>query len=523
VSRCLSNFYIRLLFGLCIGLFLLGLQPAQAAVQFGCVIPNQLAANQETAREFGLYLEHRLGEGFRFRFFQKEADLLPWLSRYREIDVAICTDAFLRQHPGGFLRVARLIPREGSSLATEKSYLIIRPELAPELRQRLESVLLQMADQPEGQQILSKTGVNGFAAPYDAPAATIAPTIAQQTAQHPALVPPKSGLRFGCVTPNSFLPAPPYARRLAFYLQNHLQQPVTMQVFDDEETLYAALQRYGTIDFGLLSEQLLKSRPLNRLPYLLRTTTATSASGDIFVARKNLSVALRQSVLDVLLGMPNDPEGKRFLEDLGVGPLQLVPAAAIPLEIPGNFSTSLPAPKPAMVAELTPSSAPVPVTTLQLHQEAALSPVAVIQPKPAEKPLKKPALPPIGVRKEQQGLWTEALLFYQDVLQQQPDRFDLWQRLADIQLMLQEPSDATLSLLWGNRHASASDAEGYFQLALAHAFNDQLQAAVAACRQASLLEPSNPTYLRLLALLAHQSNDSVTQRSSLQQLLRAAW
>ena len=516
MSRRLKFSCFRLFLGIVFGLLLLGFKPAHAALQFGCVIPNQLASSQETAREFGLYLEHRLGESFRFRFFDKQEDLLPWVSRYREIDVAIVTDAFLRQHPGGYLRIARIIPREEGTSSKDEAFLIVRPNLPSQLRQSLKNILLQMSDDPEGQLLLAKTGAGGLVAAYDAPAATTS-TKAAVVPTSPAQPVGKrieKALRFGCVIPNSFLPGTPYARRLAFYLQNRLHQPVTAQIFDDEATLYKALQRFGSVDVAFLSDRFLKARPLSRLPQLLHCQgKAASDEGDTLVARKELSVSLRMAVQDILGDMANDAEGQRFLQDLGADPLQR-PINSISSELqPNDEIVASPA---VALAEETPAA------TLYL-QRVTSAPESVDS---AAATISAPvflALPPTGLRKEQQGLWTEALLFYQDFLQQHPERLDLWQRLADIQTMLQHPEDATLSLLWGNRYTATDQAANYFQLALAHAFNNQLQAAVAACRHAAQLDPDNLTYLRVLGLLARDNNDQLTQRDSFQKLLRHAW
>ena len=516
MSRRLKFSCFRLLLGILFGLLLLGFKPAHAALQFGCVIPNQLASSQETAREFGLYLEHRLGESFRFRFFDNQDNLLPWVSRYREIDVAIVTDAFLRQHPGGYLRIARIIPREEAASSEDKSFLIVRPNLSGQLRQTLENILLQMSDDPEGQQVLAKTGAKGFVAAYDAPTATTSTKAAVIPAAPAQPIGKKAerALRFGCVIPNSFLPGAPYARRLAFYLQNRLQQPVAAQIFPDEETLYKALQRFGNVDIAFLSDRFLKARPLSRLPQLLHCRgKAASGEGDTLVAKKELSVSLRKAVQDILGGMANDAEGQRFLQDIGADPLQ-IPTNAVSLNLqPSDDIVASPA---AALVEETPAA------TLYL-QRITPAPEAAVPPATAVSAPVFLALPPTGLRKEQQGLWTEALLFYQDFLQQHPERLDLWQRLADIQTMLQHPEGATLSLLWGNRYTTTDQAANYFQLALAHAFNNQSQAAVAACRHAAQLDPDNLTYLRVLGLLARDNNDQLTQRESFQKLLRHAW
>lgn len=130
-------------------------------------------------------------------------------------------------------------------------------------------------------------------------------------------------------------------------------------------------------------------------------------------------------------------------------------------------------------------------------------------------------VPEAGLKAEIEQRWEEALRVYESVLMQEPQRVDLWLRVADIQARMGRPQAAVLSLIRAI-DARPDDASLYFRLSQAHAVNRQPQAALAACRRAVELEPANLEYLRAQAQLANWAAETRTARESYRRILELA-
>jgi tetratricopeptide (TPR) repeat protein len=127
-------------------------------------------------------------------------------------------------------------------------------------------------------------------------------------------------------------------------------------------------------------------------------------------------------------------------------------------------------------------------------------------------------VPDAGLKAELAGNWRDAIEIYTEVLDANPRRLELWQRIADIQIRLQDPEAAAETLTKASRYAP-DDPQLFFRLAQAHASADQKQQALAAINRAVELDPENVDYLRARAAHANWNADYATAQDSYERLL----
>lgn len=125
------------------------------------------------------------------------------------------------------------------------------------------------------------------------------------------------------------------------------------------------------------------------------------------------------------------------------------------------------------------------------------------------------AIPDAALRAEMEGRWNDAIKIYREVLQQNPARADLWQRLADIYGRQGDPAAAAEALEQASRYAP-NDAKLFFRLSQAHATakGNHDKPALAAIKRAVELDPKNVEYLRAQALIANWNADYALAVSS---------
>ncbi len=128
-------------------------------------------------------------------------------------------------------------------------------------------------------------------------------------------------------------------------------------------------------------------------------------------------------------------------------------------------------------------------------------------------------LPEAGLRAEGQGQWAAAVDIYQQALQANPTRVDLWERLSDIYATrLKAPGRAAEALQEALKHAP-QDARLYAKLSQAHAMAGNGPAALAAIDRALVLDPANLAYLRARAEIAAWTGDAAIARDSHERIL----
>lgn len=102
---------------------------------------------------------------------------------------------------------------------------------------------------------------------------------------------------------------------------------------------------------------------------------------------------------------------------------------------------------------------------------------------------------------EQAGRWTEAVRLYGQVLEREPQRTDLWLRVADIHARLGD-TEACVASLERAVQTRTSDPSLYARLSQAYASAGAAAAALAAINGALALAPDTPEYVRAQATLA---------------------
>lgn len=133
-------------------------------------------------------------------------------------------------------------------------------------------------------------------------------------------------------------------------------------------------------------------------------------------------------------------------------------------------------------------------------------------------PLNAQVVPDAGLKAEMAGHWQDAIEVYSRALDKDPSRVNLWFRIADIQVRLQDPRAAVETLSEASRHAP-DDPQLFFRLAQAHASAEQKQLALVAINRAVELDPENVEYLRARAAHANWNADYTSALDSYQRLL----
>ena len=132
-------------------------------------------------------------------------------------------------------------------------------------------------------------------------------------------------------------------------------------------------------------------------------------------------------------------------------------------------------------------------------------------------------VPEAGLAAESDGRWDDAIRVYGQVLEVQPNRADLWLRVADINARLERVSDVALALSRAVE-VSPDDPVLHFRLSQAHAAANDAVAAQRAIERALTLRPADPEYVRAAAVLATWNGDypSATRRYRQLQALQPA-
>jgi len=115
-------------------------------------------------------------------------------------------------------------------------------------------------------------------------------------------------------------------------------------------------------------------------------------------------------------------------------------------------------------------------------------------------------VPDSGLAAEIAGRWDEALRVYRNVLDREPQRVDLWLRVADIEAA-QGQLSAAVAAAERAAQAQPGDAVVYRRLSQAYALSQQPDAALRAIEAALAIEPDNPDDLRARAVLATWCGD----------------
>jgi len=107
-----------------------------------------------------------------------------------------------------------------------------------------------------------------------------------------------------------------------------------------------------------------------------------------------------------------------------------------------------------------------------------------------------------GLEAEMAGEWEQAIEIYHALLQQYPDKPDLWSRLADIQWSLGN-TEAVAEALENAVRYSSEDPGLYFKLSKVYSELQKPQLALDAIERAIELDPDNVEYLNDRGLLAN--------------------
>lgn len=146
--------------------------------------------------------------------------------------------------------------------------------------------------------------------------------------------------------------------------------------------------------------------------------------------------------------------------------------------------------------------------TLPIKQMAAcmaLALAALAMPAGAASPAHDAILDQ-GIEAEEEGRWNDAVAVYRAELQRNPQRVDLWRRLADIEAQLKHPAEAAKALEQAAQ-LQPKDAAVWFSLSQAHAVAGDKQGAYKAAGRALELAPDNLEYLRARGDLAMWVDD----------------
>lgn len=209
---------------LLVAVMLLWASPALAKVTFG--VPEGGTVSEAGARALGDYLQQRLREPVETRSFKDEKTLHTWLQQFRMVDLAILSrDYVRRQPPGEFFPLVELQSASGAP-----GLVVMRQGTGSAERGKIEQLLLGMADDASGRQVLQSLGASRMTAlsgqvggargavaaqSRPAPPRPPAPAVGQSAAASRPLMPPPvpsvpsaaSPLRVGVLGASSAAPA----------------------------------------------------------------------------------------------------------------------------------------------------------------------------------------------------------------------------------------------------------------------------------------------------------------------------
>ncbi|BCR06724.1 hypothetical protein DESUT3_37930 [Desulfuromonas versatilis] len=153
-------------------------KPAQTTL--GVATSDPLFGREAQARRLAGLLGEQLGEPVAVRMFASDKVLFDWVSLYREVDLAVLEEDFVRRQPiGKVFPLAGLTP---AAKSTPARLVVSGPAPRPGYLEKTQKALLGLDDQPAGRQLLADAGVSKLAPPVAAPAK---PTPARVAASAP--------------------------------------------------------------------------------------------------------------------------------------------------------------------------------------------------------------------------------------------------------------------------------------------------------------------------------------------------
>ena len=358
----------------------------EARVTFG-VVPgaNSLVQNENQARILADYLSTQIGDEVQVRVFQDNRILHDWISRFRQVDLAILPLEYVRQQPAGeFFYLASLPVKEAPHGLSDP--LLARQGLTAAFRTKVQNSLQTLDTTPAGRSVLTALGSGPGAAPAvkkvpEAPRQTSAPPVkpaatpwapARPKPLPGAYSPPVGGgepLTLGAV-PGSGASGwnENEVRALADCLQSRIGVPVAVRLFQNLEVLGDWLSRYRQVDLALLPADYLGKQPAGSFFPLAEFRPDGKAGSETLVMRQGLSAGLPQRVGAQLADLPPHPTAEQCASTVATptpGAPQAAPVAARPgppPEPPPAPATLLPPPLAAVVPPVVTPPAAAPLT-----------------------------------------------------------------------------------------------------------------------------------------------------------------
>ncbi len=341
-----------------------------------------LEADVDAAEAFAGAFGQRLGRPVRVRSFPSADELLPWVGRYRMIDLAFLPESAERLALSAqVLRLARSADLSGCRAPAE-SLLVARSGLSSRQLSNVRQALAGGEVTPLSVPVVSRPAMKK-------PASTAAPVS----------LPPgvRGGRTAGRVSSSLTLGSVPgvlfrdegQAREFARLLGSRLGVPVNVRSFADQQTLQQWLSWHRMIDIGVFDATFLRRQPAgSALPLL---PAGAFGGGDVsLVARQGLSAATLQRLRDSLNQLVDDPEVSRLLGGVAVPPPSVVAASAV--LPPSRVEAPVQVPRPPAVTAVPPVPVPAPRSVPVQPSSPPSAPVAKVTP-PAPVPERPPVKP----------------------------------------------------------------------------------------------------------------------------------
>jgi LPS-assembly protein len=134
---------------------------AQPGITIGFAVDGSgLVISSELGEEVGLYLKDRLSTPVHFRSFTSEDFLYNWLIRYREVNFAWLSKAYLGRVPEG--EIFPLAENLDHFPGLFRGSIVARQGQQTALLQQVSTVFLSMHESPEGRALLQKLEISRF-------------------------------------------------------------------------------------------------------------------------------------------------------------------------------------------------------------------------------------------------------------------------------------------------------------------------------------------------------------------------
>lgn len=191
------------------------------------------------------------------------------------------------------------------------------------------------------------------------------------------------------VSPAGLFHSEAQAQHLGAALGQRLHQEVVVRVFQDEATLHDWLNRFRTVDVGVLSRPYLRRQPGGEFLQVADywRPGQKGVAGDRVVARQGFSPESLRRVQNALLGLSEQGRRSPVLDELNLA--RFVLPGESPEPEPSPFLIDPPAPEP-----VAPAAAVVAEPEASPKVEAKKKSKTKAQPKPEPKPKPKPAAKP---------------------------------------------------------------------------------------------------------------------------------